>query len=341
MGNGSATSLAISTAKSLGANAREVITGDVVSFDALDMNSASGGSWSDPRWTSSMSMSSSACLTAFHQVHACEQAAAALFDTGLYPAACRIWTAGGGKAPEKKATVWKDGALRAPGSPPLPLAQIAAEIFAGGLVAGAMVHAFYQGQWVAAKYTVDGVTAERPIDGFSTRLAAATAWRVHDRREVKAPPASNALWGRSLYAPSGALAAVEIDRATGAVQVVEIHTILDAGRVIQPDLLAGQSQGGVAMGIGYALLEKLPLTEGGAGSGRWNLDRYRVAKAGDVPMDRLKLTLLPPEGDTAKGIAEAVLCPIAPAIVNAISHATGKRFDSLPVLAEDIRKVLA
>ena len=62
----------------------------------------------------------------------------------------------------------------------------------------------------------------------------------------------------------------------------------------------------VAMGIGYALLENLPLEAGGAGDGRWNLDRYHVALSADVPLARLNLTTLPSDEPTAKGIAEAV-----------------------------------
>ena len=55
----------------------------------------------------------------------------------------------------------------------------------------------------------------------------------------------------------------------------------------------------------------------------------------------MSITPLPTSEATAKGIAEAVLCPIAPAIGNAIAHATGKRFRSLPITAADIEKALS
>jgi CO/xanthine dehydrogenase Mo-binding subunit len=105
-------------------------------------------------------------------------------------------------------------------------------------------------------------------------------------------------------------------------------------------LVIGQHEGAAAMGIGYALLEDLPLLADGGGSGRWNLDRYSVALARHVPLGQLDLELLGSEDETAKGIAEAVLCPIVPAIVNAIAHATGRRFRSLPVTAAKIREAL-
>ncbi|HEY8012821.1 MAG TPA: molybdopterin cofactor-binding domain-containing protein, partial [Dongiaceae bacterium] len=147
--------------------------------------------------------------------------------------------------------------------------------------------------------------------------------------------------GRSLYASSGALASVEVDRRTGRVAVTAMQSFLDAGRIIQQDLVEGQSEGAVAMGIGYALLEDLPLLGDGAGSGRWNLDRYHVARWADMPLGKIGLDLLPAVEDTGKGIAEAVLCPIAPAIANAVAHATGQRFRDLPITAEKIRKALS
>jgi CO/xanthine dehydrogenase Mo-binding subunit len=125
---------------------------------------------------------------------------------------------------------------------------------------------------------------------------------------------------------------------TGVPRVVQVELLVDAGKVLQPDLLHGQAQGGIAMGIGYALLEDLPLEQGGAGDGRWNLDRYHVALASDMPRI-MNITPLPKSASTeptAKGIAEAVLCPIAPAIANAIAHATGKRFRNLPITSKNI-----
>jgi CO/xanthine dehydrogenase Mo-binding subunit len=141
-----------------------------------------------------------------------------------------------------------------------------------------------------------------------------------------------------LYAPSATLASVEVERPGGDVRVLELHTYLDAGSVLQPDFVSGQYQGAAAMGIGYALLEELPVLDG-PGLGRWNLNRYSVALAGDVPIDNLRLELLPPTSKDApaKGIAEAVLCPIAPAIANAIADATGFVFSQLPITARAIR----
>jgi CO/xanthine dehydrogenase Mo-binding subunit len=96
------------------------------------------------------------------------------------------------------------------------------------------------------------------------------------------------------------------------------------------------------MGVGYALLESLPLYEGGPGDGKWNLDRYTITRASDLPMSDLEIEVLPPlaPNDTPKGIAEVVMIPVVPAILNAIHDATGHRFRSLPVTEAMIKGVL-
>lgn len=338
MGNGSATTLALATAGWLGRNAHDIVMGDVGSFNELALSTYPGGGWSKPDWTASFAMSSSACLTAFHQVHVAEQASRVLFETGLLPAAAALW--GVPVARVQGRTRWDKGHLVAPGLAPQPWRALVEKVQAMGLTAGAMVHGLYEGAWVSASYAVPGAAPLLlPIDGLSLRAAGQTAWQSITRQDVIPPDPVAALYGRSLYAPSGALVAVEFAPQSFEPRVVAVELIVDAGKVLQPDLLLGQAQGGVAMGIGYALLENLPLEAGGAGDGRWNLDRYHVALSADVPLGRLNITTLPSDEPTAKGIAEAVLCPIAPAIGNAVAHATGRRVRRLPITAEDVRGV--
>lgn len=379
MGNGSATTLALSTAAALGANAAAVRMGEVTMFGALKLSSSPPGAaspatlaaqrlgvavlhgkmerlvervaphsaaaaaalWNNPFYTKSFAMSSSACLTAFHQVHAVEQASAVLFRTAVWPAAAAIWGIDAGGDGWKQAR-WVDGKLVTLNRPPLALGLIAASLHDGGGIAATMVHAFYAGAWVNAAYQVGEVRDRWAIDGLSTRKAKATDWEFHPRSETVPPPPGSQNYGRSLYAPSGTLAAVEVESASGKVSLVHLRTILDAGTVRQADLLSGQFQGGTAMGVGSALLEELPLGRGGAGDGDWNLNRYHVALASDLPLDRIELELLPPTaaGAPGKGIAEAVLCPVAPAIANAVAHATGRRFRSLPITPAKVLEAL-
>jgi CO/xanthine dehydrogenase Mo-binding subunit len=113
--------------------------------------------------------------------------------------------------------------------------------------------------------------------------------------------------------------------------------------VLVPELVDGQAQGGFAMGVGYALLESLPPFEDGPGNGQWNLGDYIVARASDLPLDRLKTEALPPisRKEPPKGMAEVVMIPIVPALINAIYDATGHRFRSLPVTQTMLQGVLA
>jgi len=223
----------------------------------------------------------------------------------------------------------------------LSSAELAEEIYRKKLVSGATVHALHTDRWVRADFEVDKHVLTLECDGLSTRLANQSNWRMHDRRNVVAPAENAYRLGRSLFTPSGSLVALEIDRATGAITVIDVETFLDAGRVIQADLVQGQNDGGVAMGIGYALMENAPIGDDGPGGGQWNLHRYRVPQAKDVPMTNIKLTVLGTDEPTAKGIAEAVLCPIPAAIANAVAHATGHRPRALPITPDWVRQVLS
>ena len=339
MGNGSATTLAISTARNAGANAFAVRMGEAARFVSPLGFDASLKSrppqWDNPRWTAVFSLSSSACMTAFQQVHAVEQATLVLFETALLPAAARLWQAPIESLRGK--TYWRESTLVSEGRRPLGLPELSRAIYDTDLPAAAMTHAVHQARWIEADFQVDDWLSTLPLDGLSTRLASASVWRRHDRRNTKPAPPDASRYGRSLFSPSGALAAVRIDPQDFRVRVVAMESFLDAGRIVQSDLLEGQSQGGVAMGIGYALKEALPLMEDGPGDGRWNLDRYHVAMTSDMPLDHLRLTILPTDEPTGRGIGESVLCPIAPAIANAIAHATDRRFRELPITPDKIR----
>jgi len=156
--------------------------------------------------------------------------------------------------------------------------------------------------------------------------------------EVIAPP--NAVgFGRTNYAPAAALVAVSVNPESGHVKVEHVVTTLSAGRLICPEIVEGQSQGAVAMAMSNVLGETCPLGNDGPGNGTWNLDRYLITRMTDVPRQEL-IPLPPPAGKehhSARGIGEAVMCPIAPALLNALAMATGHRFTQTPVTPEQIR----
>jgi CO/xanthine dehydrogenase Mo-binding subunit len=118
---------------------------------------------------------------------------------------------------------------------------------------------------------------------------------------------------------------------------------VECGTVFVPEIVLGQAQGGFAMGVGYALLETLPPFEDGPGNGQWNLGRYVVARASDLPLHDLEIEILPPlaANEPPKGVAEVVMIPVVPALLNAIFDATGHRFRSLPVTQDMLKSALA
>ncbi|CAN7486987.1 molybdopterin-dependent oxidoreductase [Aminobacter sp. LjRoot7] len=130
----------------------------------------------------------------------------------------------------------------------------------------------------------------------------------------------------AVYGYGAQIAELEVDMALGTVQLIKITAAHDVGRAINPLLAEGQIEGGIAQGIGMALMEEyIPgRTE--------NLHDYLIPTIGDVPPIETILVEVPdPEGPFgAKGLGEHVLIPTAPAILNAIRHATGVLVTKVP-----------
>jgi aldehyde oxidoreductase len=124
------------------------------------------------------------------------------------------------------------------------------------------------------------------------------------------------------------LAVVEVDMALGTVRAVKFVAAHDVGKAINPMLVEGQIQGGIAQGLGMALMEEyLPgRTE--------NLHDYLIPTMGDIPPIESIIIEVPdahgPYG--AKGLGEHVLIPTAPALLNAIKRACGVRLYSVPAI---------
>ncbi len=131
---------------------------------------------------------------------------------------------------------------------------------------------------------------------------------------------------------------VEVDTLTGRVQCTKAWCAQDVGRAVNPKLCEGQVDGGVVMGLGYALYEDLNVKEGRINNNRFS--KYIIPTAMDVPVIN-KYLIEDPESTApygAKGIGEPVMLPVAPAILNAIHDAAGIRITELPATPE---KVLA
>jgi CO/xanthine dehydrogenase Mo-binding subunit len=196
----------------------------------------------------------------------------------------------------------------------------------------AMAHGFNRWSWSEATFGIDRAPWTADIDALAVRRGGEEYARL-DRSDVKFPRTDFNRIGTAYTSLCGTAVRIEIERATGALRIAQAYSVLECGEVLVPEIVLGQAQGGFAMGVGYALLESLPLYEDGPGNGKWNLGQYLVARGSDLPLHSLEIEILPPvdANERPKGIAEVVMIPVVPALLNAIFDATGRRFQSLPV----------
>jgi len=145
---------------------------------------------------------------------------------------------------------------------------------------------------------------------------------------------------RNDYSFAAQFAEVEVDIETGQTRVLRVVAVHDIGRAINPAAAEGQVEGGLHQGIGYALLEDMPVDARTGQALNPNFVDYKLLTAQDMPEIEVAFIEagdpLGPFG--AKGVAEDAVCPTVPAIINAIYNATGVRIKELPASAE---KVLA
>ncbi len=136
------------------------------------------------------------------------------------------------------------------------------------------------------------------------------------------------------YTHAAHVAAVEVDTATGRVRVEKVWAAYDIGAVVNPSAAAAQIEGGVAQGVGYALLEDLHVRDGRALNA--DLSNYLVPTSLDVPEVDVEFVegYSPPGPFGAKSLGEPAFVPAASAIVSAIRHATGLALREMPVTAE-------
>ena len=130
---------------------------------------------------------------------------------------------------------------------------------------------------------------------------------------------------------------VEVDTETGEVRIVKMVAMLDVGKVINPQILRGQTIGALAQGVGYALYEEV-LTEGGRILNP-NFTDYKIPTAVEMafPIEIGFVETDEPTGPYGvKGIGEPGLTPTAPAIGNAIADAVGVRVHDLPITPEKL-----
>ena len=144
-----------------------------------------------------------------------------------------------------------------------------------------------------------------------------------------------------VYAYATHIAEVEVDRATGEVGVVDFVAVHDSGTILNRSLAAGQVQGGVAQGIGFALMEEIPQRDGIL---RVNgLTTYRIPTIRDVaPTTAVDFVeaAFPAGPFGAKGIGEVPLMAAHAAVAGAVAHAVGAPVDAYPLRPDRVATLL-
>jgi CO/xanthine dehydrogenase Mo-binding subunit/aerobic-type carbon monoxide dehydrogenase small subunit (CoxS/CutS family) len=195
-----------------------------------------------------------------------------------------------------------------------------------------------------------GPNARLQLDGTRLRIADGDASREVDLANLPAVLEGHGTWDPpttgldengqgtpyATYGFAAQMAEVEVDILLGTVKVIEIIAAHDVGRAINPTLVEGQIHGGIAQGLGLALMEEfIPgRTE--------NLHDYLIPTVGDMPPVKSYIIedpeLTGPYG--AKGVGEPALIATAPAILSAIRHACGVRVTRVPVLPHRLWEAL-
>ena len=139
-----------------------------------------------------------------------------------------------------------------------------------------------------------------------------------------------------VYGFGAHMAEIEVDTELGTVRVLKVTAAHDVGRAINPTLIEGQIEGGVAQGLGMALMEEFF-----PGKGE-NLHDYLIPSAGDIPpVESILIEDPSPVGPFgAKGIGEQAVIPTAPAILNALHDAIGIRVRKVPATPDRIRAAI-
>jgi isoquinoline 1-oxidoreductase len=120
---------------------------------------------------------------------------------------------------------------------------------------------------------------------------------------------------------------VEVNPTSHDIHVVEVCEAFECGKIMNPDNLRSQIEGAIVMGIGPALREAMEFDERRITNASFR--RYRVPHFADAP--RIECVLVDRPDLTGVGAGETPIIAIAPAIANAVLHATGERVRQMPI----------
>jgi xanthine dehydrogenase YagR molybdenum-binding subunit len=132
---------------------------------------------------------------------------------------------------------------------------------------------------------------------------------------------------------------VRVEATTRRVRIPRVVSVIDCGRVVSPGTAASQVRGGVVWGIGATLCEASEIDPRYGGFLNANLADYLVPVNADVNCIEVEFIDKPDlkfNSAGVKGLGEVCMVGVAPAIANAVYHATGRRLRSLPIRIEHL-----
>lgn len=193
---------------------------------------------------------------------------------------------------------------------------------------------------VEGMYLEDRQVFSEQGDSVSLEEVALHSLHQEDQRQIMATASHMSEASPPPFAAQ--FAEIELDVETGAVEVKELVMAVDCGTPINPQTATGQVEGGLAQALGYAVSEEMAYDETGRVINT-RFGDYRIFQADEMP--KITAILVPsyePNGPYgAKAVAEIPMDGVAPAVANAISHASGLRIRQLPFTPDRVWSYLS
>jgi xanthine dehydrogenase YagR molybdenum-binding subunit len=192
----------------------------------------------------------------------------------------------------------------------------------------------------AVKDACDNAIAELKEASGMTDISGQN-WKKACARLAPNPLVAQGKWKKGLSGSGTGgvqMAEVEVDTETGFVKVNKITCVQDCGLLVNRLTAESQMNGGIIMGIGYALYEERILDPNTGVALNPNFETYKLATMADTPEIDLELQNMPERG--VIGIGEPATVPTASAIANAVANAIGVRIMSLPITPDKVLNAL-
>jgi CO/xanthine dehydrogenase Mo-binding subunit len=175
-----------------------------------------------------------------------------------------------------------------------------------------------------------------------TRIEAQFTYRGKSRRVTTDwDPVTGECSPHFSYGYGAQVALIEVDIETGEIDVLKVWSANNAGKVINPAMVYGQSAGGLHMGLGWTLMEEIIHQDARLRTRRFS--EYPVPTVLDMPREFVDLQIEVPDPTGpygATGIGETPLLSTAPAVLDALADATGVRLDLLPATPDRVWQAL-